>query len=89
MAFGLTSAGPVTGAPAGSGRYRTRAEYIDAMYALVTQGELDILLTSASNGERLAHDGSLGDVTVAEMWVRGDDRPSATALSILLSFIRT
>ena len=70
MAFGLTSAGLVTGAPAGSGRYRTRAEYLDAMGALVAQGELDILLTSASNGERLAHSGSLEDVTLA---IRAND----------------
>jgi hypothetical protein len=70
MAFGLTSAGPVTGAPAGSGRYRTRAEYLGAMRALVAQGELDILLTSASNGECLAHSGSLGDMTLA---IRAND----------------
>ena len=70
MAFGLTSAGPVTGAPEGSGRHRTRAEYLDAMRALVAQGELDILLTSASNGERLARSGSLEDVTLA---IRAND----------------
>ena len=40
------------------------------MRALVAQGELDIMLTSASNGERLAQDGSLGDMTLA---VRGND----------------
>ena len=65
MAFGLTSAGP-----AGSGRYRTRGEFLDDMRALVAQGELDIMLTSAANGERLARDGSLGDMTLA---VRGND----------------
>jgi hypothetical protein len=70
MAFGLTSAGLVTGGPAGPGRYRTRAGYLDAMRALVAQGELDILLTSASNGERLAHSGSLEDVTLA---IRAND----------------
>ena len=73
MAFGLTSAGPVTGAPAaeaGPGRYRTRGEYLDAMRALVVQDEIDILLTSASNGERLAGDGSLEDMTLA---VRAND----------------
>jgi hypothetical protein len=74
MAFGVTAAGPVTGAPAGTagpGRYRTRAAYLDAMRALVAQGVLDILLTSASNGERLAADGSLDeDVTLA---VRAND----------------
>ena len=68
MAFGLACAGPVTGAPAG--RYRTRAEYLDAMRALVAQGELDILLASASNAERLAGEGSLGDTTLA---IRAND----------------
>ena len=64
MAFGVTSAGPVTDTPAGEagpGRYRTRSEYLGAMRALAAQGELDVLLTSASNGERLAQDGSLED----------------------------
>jgi hypothetical protein len=74
MAFGVTAPGSVTGAPAGTagpGRYRTRAAYLDAMRALVAQGVLDILLTSASNGERLAADGSLDDdVTLA---VRAND----------------
>jgi hypothetical protein len=63
MAFGVAAPGPVPGTP---GRYRTRAAYLDAMRALVAHGQLDIVLTSASNGERLAADGSLGDdVTLA------------------------
>jgi len=77
MAFGVTAPGPVPGGPAGPaglagpGRYRTRGAYLDAMRALVAQGELDILLTSASNGERLAAEGSLaGEVTLA---VRAND----------------
>jgi hypothetical protein len=73
MAFGVTSAGPIAGAPAGAagpGRYRTRSEYLGAMRALVAQDELDILLTSASNGERLAQDGSLEDMTLA---IRAND----------------
>ena len=74
MAFGVTSPGPVPGAPsgtAGPGRYRTRESYLDAMRDLVAQGNLDIVLTSASNGERLAADGSLDDdVTLA---VRAND----------------
>jgi hypothetical protein len=65
MAFGLTSAGP-----SGGGRYRTRGEFLGDMRALVAQGELDIMLTSASNGERLAQDGSLADMTLA---VRAND----------------
>jgi hypothetical protein len=70
MAFGLTAAGPVTGGPAGADRYRTRRQYLDAMRALVAQDDLDILLTSAANGERLAAEGSLADVTLA---VRAND----------------
>ncbi|MEA2310917.1 MAG: hypothetical protein QOE28_885 [Solirubrobacteraceae bacterium] len=74
MAFGAAAGGPLPGAPAGTagpGRYRTRAAYLEAMRALVAQGELDIVLTSASNGERLAADGALGDeVTLA---VRAND----------------
>jgi hypothetical protein len=40
------------------------------MRALVAQGDIDILLASASNGERLAGDGPLEDVTLA---VRAND----------------
>ena len=68
MAFGAAAAGPVPGA---DGRYRSRTEYLDAMRALVDAGALDILLTSASNGERLADEGALGNgVTLA---VRAND----------------
>jgi hypothetical protein len=74
MAFGVAAPGPIPGAPAGAtgpGRYRTRAAYLDAMRALVKQGDLDILLTSASNGEQLAADGSLNaDITLA---IRAND----------------
>jgi len=66
MAFGLTAAGPVTGGlavAAGPGRYRTRGEYLAAMRALIAQDELDILLASAANGERLAGEGSLEGMT--------------------------
>jgi hypothetical protein len=65
MAFGVTSAGL-----AGPGRYRSRAEYLAAMRALVAQGELDVLLTSASNGQCLAEEGSLEDITLA---IRAND----------------
>lgn len=73
MAFGVAAPGPVADRPteAGAGRYRTRGAYLDAMRALVAHDALDILLTSASNGERLANDGSLDDdVTLA---VRAND----------------
>ena len=68
MAFGVAAPGPAPGEP---GRYRTRATYLDNMRALVAADALDILLTSASNGERLAGDGSLDDeITLA---VRAND----------------
>lgn len=68
MAFGVTAPGPRPGDP---GRYRSRQDYLADMRAQVAQGDLDILLTSASNGEQLAGDGSLdGDITLA---VRAND----------------
>jgi hypothetical protein len=74
MAFGLTCAGPVieasAAAAAAPGRYRTRGDYLAAMRAVVAQDELDIVLTSAANGQRLAGEGSLGDVTLA---IRAND----------------
>jgi hypothetical protein len=67
MAFGVQAAGPAC-----AGGYRSRPEYLADMTALVQQGELDILLCSASNGERLTRDGVLdgGEVTLA---VRAND----------------
>lgn len=66
MAFGVQAPGS-----AGDGRYRTREAYLDDMRGQVAQGTIDILLTSASNGERLSDDGSLDDaVTLA---VRAND----------------
>jgi hypothetical protein len=72
MAFGLRCAGPVPTASAADApvRYQTRSEYLAAMRVLAAQGELDIVLTSASNGQRLAADGSLGDETLA---IRAND----------------
>jgi hypothetical protein len=66
MAFGLTAAGP-----AGDGRYAARTAYLEAMRVLAAHGVIDVLLASASNAERLAADGALGDeVTLA---VRAND----------------
>ena len=76
MSRGVLAAGPIGADDAedeasGPGVHRTRGAYLDAMRALVAQGELDVLLTSASNGEVLAGDGSLGErVTLA---VRAND----------------
>jgi hypothetical protein len=74
MGFGLTAPGPIDGGserPLGPGRYRTRQTYIEAMGALVRQGLLDVLLTSAANGERVVSEGWLDEeVTLA---VRAND----------------
>ena len=76
MAFGAASVGPRPGDPdpghaSGPGLRRTRDEYLQAIRDLAAQGELDIVLTSASNGQRLAADGSIDpDVTLA---VRAND----------------
>jgi hypothetical protein len=74
MGFGLTAPGRVAGAPTGvlgPGRYHTRERYLDDMRAQARHGVVDILLTSASNGERLADDGSLPhDITLA---IRAND----------------
>jgi len=52
-------------------RGRSRGAYLDNMRELVAADALDILLTSASNGERVASDGSLDEeVTLA---VRAND----------------
>ncbi|MFZ0160916.1 MAG: hypothetical protein WAL50_17940 [Kineosporiaceae bacterium] len=69
MAFGVQAAGPAPGQP---GRYRTRAEYLQAMVDEVRAEAVDIVLTSASNGERLALDGvfEASSVTLA---VRAND----------------
>lgn len=75
MAFGVAAPGPVPGTPPdGAGRpghYRTRPAYLVAMREAILGGALDIMLTSASNGERLVADGWPDpDVTLA---VRGND----------------
>lgn len=75
MAFGVAAPGPVPGTPAaGRGRpgyYRTRPAYLASMRDAIGTGALDIMLTSASNGERLVAEGWPDpDVTLA---VRGND----------------
>ena len=68
MAFGAASAGP---RPDGTG-FRSRDEYLGHMRALVEAEAIDILLTSASNGERVAASGVLDDSPVT-LAVRGND----------------
>ena len=66
MAFGVTAAGPVPGADvsagvARAGQHKTRAAFLEDMRALVRADLLDILLTSAANGEVLAREGMAGE----------------------------
>lgn len=88
MAWGLQAAGPIrptdpagraalTGLAGPAGRaastgFRSRPAYLDDMAALVDQGEIDVMLTSASNGQRLARDGILDDSPVT-LAVRAND----------------
>ena len=55
MARGLATAGPRRPGPDGPARegFRTRLDYLADMEDIVRQGEVDILLASASNGEAL------------------------------------
>ena len=74
MGFGLTAAGLVDGAQPGSqgpGTYQSRDAYLEAMRTRIAGGGFDILLASASNGERLAAEGQLDrQITLA---VRAND----------------
>lgn len=74
MAFGVMAPGLAEGAgfdAVGPGQYRTRQEYLADMEGQIALDAIDIILTSASNGQELARRGSLsGDMTLA---VRGND----------------
>ncbi len=69
MAFGVQAPGPLPGQP---GRFRTRPEYLQQMAEEVRTEAVDIMLTSASNGERLAMDG-LFDGSQVTLAVRAND----------------
>ncbi len=66
MAFGVQAPGPA------GGGYRTREDYLADMDALVRADLLDVLLTSASNGERMARSGVLDDSSTT-LAVRAND----------------
>jgi hypothetical protein len=83
MAWGAAAAGPVPAHDGGAAgrardaappgrRFRTRADFLAAMRAIVRQGVMDVLLASASSGERLAREGLFegGEVTLA---IRAND----------------
>jgi len=90
MAFGAAAAGVAGAAGAGAEqvppRLRSRREYLTAMSALVREERVDIMLTSASNGEQLVREGVLegSPVTLAvrandttDIWnQRGGDYPT-------------
>ena len=74
MSVGVMAPAPFPGkeiGASGPGVYRSRQEYIGHMRTLIEQGDIDIMLTSASNGEVLAKKPQqLKNVTLA---VRGND----------------
>ena len=58
MAFGAAANGPVDALqPAGTGPYRSRPAFRQSIRDIIKQGEMDIMLASASNIETLARDG--------------------------------
>ncbi len=59
MGPSLPGTGPVRDAKGGMMRYRSRAEFIDAIAAIVAQDVVDIMLVSASNLELLVERGAL------------------------------
>jgi hypothetical protein len=75
MAWGVAATGPARsedGAPSTARRYRTRPEFLEAMRAIVRQGEQDVLLASASNAEVLAREG-LFDGRPVTLAIRAND----------------
>lgn len=54
MSFGLTAPGPQRDATGRTGRWRSRADYLDSMRAMVNERHVDIMLTSASSMQTLA-----------------------------------
>lgn len=71
MAFGVQAPAVDPAAPAG-GRFRTRAQYLEAMAEEIRTEAVDVMLTSASNGERLFLDGEFEDSAVT-LAVRAND----------------
>jgi DhnA family fructose-bisphosphate aldolase class Ia len=69
MAFGVQAPGPVPDRPGG---FRTRPEYLQAMVDEVRAEAVDIVLTSASNGERLIRERVL-DASGVTLAVRAND----------------
>jgi hypothetical protein len=64
MGPSLTSSGPKREPDGSWSRYRTRAEFLDQIRAIVRQDIVDIMLMSASNMERLSNDSLFKDSAV-------------------------
>ncbi len=69
MAFGVQAPGAVPGRP---GHFRTRPEYLQAMVDEVRAEAVDIVLTSASNGEQLVRGGVI-DASAVTLAMRAND----------------
>jgi len=72
MAWGATAGGPDLPDADGRPRWKTRAQHLDAMRAVIAQGELDILLASAANGEELVRTGAFAGSKVT-LAIRAND----------------
>lgn len=72
MGGGIQAGGPVYGADGKPTRYRTRAEFLDQIQALVEQDVLDIMLLSASNLEQLVERGVFKNSAVKPV-IRAND----------------
>jgi hypothetical protein len=95
MGPGITGGGPRRAADGSWSRYRTRAEFLDQIRAVVRQDVLDVMLLSASNLEVLTAEGLFRDSAVkpairandsSDIWVmrgasyaRQPSRPFRTA----------
>ena len=75
MAFGAASGGPYASneAPDSCFPYRTREEFIDQIRILTEQGLVDIMLVSASIGERLALEERIFEKSHVTPAVRAND----------------
>lgn len=64
MGPSIPSCGPKLEKDCTHARYRTRAEFLDQIRAVITQDVVDIMLTSASNLELLMESGAFADSSV-------------------------
>jgi hypothetical protein len=67
MALGVAAPGPLEG-----GGFKTRRAHLDAMEEIVRAGAVDVMLTSAANGEQLARRGLFADSAVT-LAIRAND----------------